>query len=103
VALFRIAIEETEAFYLGDPEAIRRAFPRARLAKLKSYEQDSICGTWELFQQVIQDRLVDKPGWAEKMGEHLGTAWKGPGANRSPSFQQFCRALLWLAGESPSR
>lgn len=103
VALFRIAIEETEAFYLGDPEAIRRAFPKARLSRLKSYQQDSICGTWELFQEVIQERLEDKVGWAEKMGEHLGTAWQGNGANHSPSFRQFCKALLWLAGERSSR
>lgn len=53
VVLFRIAIEETEAFYLGDRHAIQQAFPRARLQKLNHYEQDSICGTWELFADVI--------------------------------------------------
>jgi Domain of unknown function (DUF4276) len=39
VVLFRIAIEETEAFYLGDPQAIKKAFPQANLRKLKSYVQ----------------------------------------------------------------
>ncbi len=103
VTLFRIAIEETEAFYLGDPDAIRRAFPKSQLSKLKSYEQDSICGTWEVFQQVVQEKLEDKVGWAEKMGKQLGTSWEGSEANRSPSFRQFCKALLWLAGERSSR
>lgn len=99
VVLFRLAIEETEAFYLGDPQAIRRAFPQAKLQRLKSYVQDSVCGTWELFQSVIGDPVEDKPGWAERMAPHLGTAWRGSDANRSPSFRQLCRGLLTLAGE----
>jgi hypothetical protein len=102
VVLFRIAIEEMEAFYLGDPAAIRRAFPHAKLRsrRMKSYVQDSICGTWELFREVIDAIIEDKPGWAEKMGAHLGTEWRGRDANRSPSFRQFCKAILQLAGES---
>lgn len=102
VALFRLAIEETEAFYLGDPQAIRRAFPHARLQRLRSYVQDSVCDTWELFQTVIGDPVEDKVGWAEKMAPHLGTAWEGSDANRSPSFRQLCKGLLTLAGEPTS-
>ncbi|HBL27141.1 MAG TPA: hypothetical protein DD490_09930 [Acidobacteria bacterium] len=97
--LFRLAIEETEAFYLGDPQAIRRAFPHARLQRMKTYEQDSICGTWELFQRVIGAGVVDKVEWAEQMAPCLGTTWQGKDANRSPSFQQLCSGLLKLAGE----
>jgi hypothetical protein len=100
VVLFRLAIEETEAFYLGDPAAIRKAFPQARLQRMKSYIQDSICGTWEVFQRVAGDPIEDKVGWAERMAPHLGTTWKGKNANRSPSFRQFCKGLLRLAGES---
>lgn len=99
VVLFRIAIEETEAFYLGDPRAIKRAFPQARLQKLKSYVQDSICGTWEVFREVVGAQSEDKVRWAERMAPHLGTDWRGRGANPSPSFQQFCKGLLKLAGE----
>jgi hypothetical protein len=99
VVLFRIAIEETEAFYLGDPAAIRAAFPQAKIRRMKDYVQDSVCGTWELFQRVVDARSEDKVGWAERMAPHLGTEWKGKGANRSPSFQQFCKGLLMLAGE----
>jgi hypothetical protein len=97
--LFRIAIEETEAFYLGDPTAIRKAFPEARLARLKAYVQDSICGTWEAFQEVIGARVEDKVWWAERMAGHLGTEWRGSRANDSQSFRQLCRGLLMLAGE----
>lgn len=97
--LFRIAIEETEAFYLGDPEAIRKAFPQARLNRMKDYVQDSVCGTWELFRDVIGARIEDKVEWAERMAPCLGTSWRGGRANQSPSFRQFCKALLRLAGE----
>lgn len=99
VILFRLAIEETEAFYLGDPQAIRRAFPQAKLQRLRSYVQDSVCNTWELFQTVIGDPFEDKVGWAEQMAPHLGIAWEGNDANRSPSFRQFCKGLLTLVGE----
>jgi hypothetical protein len=78
---------------------IRRAFPQARLQRLNSYVQDSVCNTWELFQSVIGDPIEDKVEWAERMAPHLGTAWKGNDANRSPSFRQLCRGLLKLAGE----
>jgi len=99
VVLFRFAIEETEAFYLGDPQAIRKAFPQAKPGRARFYEQDSICGTWEVFQEVLGAESEDKHGWAEKMAPHLGTDFEGQQANKSPSFRQFCRALLRLAGE----
>jgi hypothetical protein len=99
VVLFRLAIEETEAFYLGDSQAIRKAFPQARLHLMQGYAQDSVCNTWELFQTVIGDSTEDKVGWAERMAPHLGTAWRGSDANSSPSFRQLCMGLLKLAGE----
>jgi hypothetical protein len=99
VVLFRIAIEETEAFYLGDQEAIRKAYPTAKVSRIKSYVPDSICGTAELFQEIIQAAREDKVEWAERMSAHLGTTWQGASANRSPSYRQLCKGLLWLAGE----
>ena len=66
---------------------------------LAAYEQDSICGTWEVFQAVIGVNREDKPGWAAAMGPHLSTATTGTKANKSPSFQKLCKALRRLAGE----
>lgn len=97
--IFRIAIEETEAFYLGDKSAIQRAFPRCKLSKMGSYVQDSICNTWELFREVIGDTGEDKVEWAKQIGPHLTTQWKGYQANCSDSFRQFCKGILKLAGE----
>jgi hypothetical protein len=101
VALIRIAVEETEAFYLGDRIALKRAFPRAKLHKLNAYQQDSVCGTWERFQDVIGTTFEDKPSWGEKMGAVLNTNWQS--SNVSISFHHFCAGILFLVGERPSR
>lgn len=98
--LFRLAIEETEAWYLGDWSAIKRAFPRSRQTpEYRRYEADSICGSWELFQQLIEDPLERKPYWAEQIGPQL-LAIDAGSANRSPSFHKFCQGVRRLAGES---
>jgi hypothetical protein len=98
--LIRIAVEETEAFYLGDRKALKRAFPKAKLPKLSMYQQDSVCGTWERFQEVIGVTFEDKVSWGEKMGEFLDTNWS---CNESVSFRHLCVGILWLAGEKSSR
>lgn len=51
--LFRIAIEEGEAWMLGDPDAVRAAYPRAKDQVLNAYVQDSICGTWEKLADAV--------------------------------------------------
>ena len=89
----RIAIEETEAFYLGDQRALRAAFPSANLDLARTYEPDSICGTWELFGRVIGDGGGNKVAWAEAMGTRLTVV---PARNRSPSFRALCRELKRL-------
>lgn len=57
--IFRIAVEEIEAWYLGDRAAVMSAYPRAKQDVLNRYEQDSICGTWELLADAVHkvDRL----------------------------------------------
>lgn len=100
MVMFRFAVEEVEAFYLGDKRAIRKSFSTIRRASYDGYVQDSICGTWETFQAVIAAPYIDKVGWAERIGMHLGIETDGKNANRSPSFREFCRALRFLAGEA---
>ena len=51
--LFRIAIEESEAWLLGDRDAVKAAYPNARDSVLDDYEQDAICGTWEVLADAI--------------------------------------------------
>jgi hypothetical protein len=80
----RLAIEETEAFYLGDLKALETAYPDADLARARAYQPDSVCGTWELFGRIIGDGGGNKVDWAETMGPHLTTQ---AARSRSPSFQ----------------
>ena len=65
-ALFRLAIEEIESWYLGDREALLQAYPKAKTPVLKGYRQDSVCGTWELLADAIYPggaKLIKRKGW----------------------------------------
>ncbi|WP_292710174.1 hypothetical protein [Nostoc sp. NMS2] len=50
---FGIAIEEGEAWYLGDLAAVKAAYPSAKQAVLNSYTNDEICGTWEKLADAV--------------------------------------------------
>jgi hypothetical protein len=95
--LFRIAIEEIEAWILGDQEAICRAYPEVKTDVINSYVQDSICGTWEKLADAIYKggaNTLTKLGyphigqakceWAEKISPYFDIE-----ANLSKSFQVF--------------
>jgi len=92
--MFRLAIEELEAWYLGDLEALRAAYPNAKADVLNRYVQDSVCSTWELLADAVYaggSGAIKKAGWplpgkikcewAEKIGPLLD-----PDRNTSPSF-----------------
>lgn len=96
-AIFCLAIEEGEAWLLGDTAAIKQAYPNAKQAVLASYVNDSICGTWEkladaVYQGGAQALLTkgwqavgtEKSRWANSITPHMNF-----GANRSPSFCHF--------------
>ena len=103
--LFRIAIEESEAWLLGDRAAVKTAYPNAKDAVLNGYVQDSICGTWEVLADAVHPggseplkRLgypaagVAKCNWAEEIAPHLDVS-----RNQSESFQVFRDGLKNLA------
>lgn len=94
---FCIAIEEGEAWLLGDIPAIKTAYPKAKEAVLNRYRNDSICGTWELLADAVypggSNALKKKGGqavgkeksvWAEKIAQQM-TVDK----NASSSFRYF--------------
>jgi len=100
-AFFFLAIEEFEAWYLGDLNAIRQAYPHARNSILNSYANDSICGTWELLADAVykggHKALLKKGGqaigeqkklWAETISPCMNVD-----ANRSPSFNDMYAQL----------
>ncbi|SKB07960.1 hypothetical protein SAMN02745166_04827 [Prosthecobacter debontii] len=92
--MFRLAIEEMEAWYLGDQVALLEAYPRAKREVLDRYVQDSVCHTWEVLADAIDPggiAAIKKVGWplpgqvksewAHKIGPLLNLE-----RNRSPSF-----------------
>ena len=103
--LFRIAIEESEAWLLGDRAAVKQAYPDAKDSVLKRYEQDSICGTWEVLADAVHPggaaKLKEsgypaagsaKCGWAEAIAPYMNVD-----ENRSPSFRVFRDGVRKLA------
>ena len=103
--LFRIAIEESEAWLLGDRAAVREAYPEAKVPVLDSYEQDSICGTWERLADAVHpggSTRLKRAGWPE--AGKAKCEWAGriapymdPDCNRSKSFQVFRDGIRGLA------
>ena len=103
--LFGIAIEESEAWLLGDRAAVREAYPEAKVPVLDSYEQDSICGTWERLADAVHPGgsiRLRKSGWPE--AGKAKCEWAGriaphmePDRNRSKSFQVFRDGVRSLA------
>ncbi len=102
---FCIAIEEGEAWFLGDIPAIKQAYPKAKNAVLTTYINDSICGTWQKladavynggYQSLKEQGWVtvgkEKSTWAEKI-----TPYMDIDNNLSPSFNYFVRKLRELA------
>ena len=51
--LFRIAIEESETWLLGDRAAVKAAYPLAKDSVLDDCKQDDICGTWEVLADAV--------------------------------------------------
>jgi hypothetical protein len=96
----RVAVEETESFYLGDVAAIKLAFRTFKRGPYNRYVQDRICGTWEVFQAVVGWKYEAKVKWARAIAPHLSVATSGPALNRSPSFLDFYSGLKQLAGET---
>ena len=103
---FCLAIEEGEAWLLGDIPAIKKAYPHARTDVLTAYINDSICGTWETLANAVysggeralaaKDYQVvgaEKTRWAENITPHMNVE-----QNDSPSFSFFRNTLNDLVG-----
>lgn len=105
-ALFRFAIEEMEAWLLGDRRAVLKEFPRAKVHVLDSYVQDSVCGTWETLADAVfpgGSNVLKAEGWprtgqekckwAFQIGQHLRVE-----SNLSPSLHVFRKGVLKMGG-----
>ncbi|MFA4995291.1 MAG: DUF4276 family protein [Bdellovibrionales bacterium] len=103
--LFRLAIEEMEAWYFGDYAALKAAYPRAKQREIDKYTQDSACGTWELLADAVHEggaAALKKAGWP--LPGQVKHEWARQIApymkiknNVSPSFNKFCNGLSRIA------
>ena len=94
----RIVIEELEAWYFGDWEAVRGAYPRVRPSTIRqaSYrDPDAILGgTWEAFERIMRRHGYFKTGLrkievAKAVATHID-----PNCNSSRSFVNFRQAIM---------
>ena len=107
--VFCLAIEEVEAWLLGDESAIQKSYPNYKKNVLRDYVQDSICGTWEVLADVVYKGGIReikkkkmsymeigklKSEWTEKIGSHMTFE-----DNKSPSFRFFYDAICKRIGE----
>ncbi len=103
---FCIAIEEGEAWFLGDLAAIKTTYPKAKDSVLNSYVNDHICGTWEKLADAVypggSSSLIkkgwqvigrEKSKWAEEITPNMNVA-----ENKSPSFCYFRGKMRELMG-----
>lgn len=106
--IFRIAVEEIEAWYLGDHAAIRASYPDTREGILLSYAQDTICGTWERLADAIEHggaTALKAAGWpapgvAKCRWAKTITPQMNPHINASPSFVAFRNKVLELVAKN---
>ncbi|UYZ62713.1 DUF4276 family protein [Hymenobacter weizhouensis] len=94
----RLAMQELEAWFLGDREAIQAAYPRVRPQHFSGlpHDPDTIADTWETLWRVLQEGGYYRTGkakieWAETIAPHLN-----PERNMSASFQYFRQGLAQL-------
>ncbi len=89
----RIAIEELEAWFFGDMEALRTAYPRLpeNLPRRATFRNpDAIKGgTWEALERVLQSTGYHEGGLPKILNARSVAAHMDPDRNRSRSFQVF--------------
>ena len=93
----RIVVEELEAWYFGDWEAVRSAYPRAPVGVPRSAryrDPDGITRTWETFEQVLQRRGYFTTGLRKVEAARDIAAHIEPNRNRSVSFNVFHGAVI---------
>lgn len=98
----RIAIEELEAWYFGDWEAVRTAYPRVPAtipAKAQYRNPDAIAGgTWEAFERVLKNVGYFRTGLRKIEAARAIARHMVPERNTSRSFQALREAFVHMTG-----
>lgn len=93
----RLAIEELEAWFFGDWEAVRAAYPKVNPnipAKRRYRDSDAVSGgTWEQLEKVLRQGGYFRTGLRKIEAARTIAQHMDPQRNRSTSFQVFRNAL----------
>lgn len=94
----RIAIEELEAWYFGDWQAVRAVYPgvSANIPSKQGFrDPDAIAGgTWEAFERILQRHRYFSTGLRKiEAARALGGVIE-PERSTSRSFALFCQAIV---------
>ena len=92
----RIVIEELEAWYFGNWEAVRQAYPKVSPTvpnRARYRDPDGVRDTWEAFERILKRHGYFPTGLrkieaARAIAEHVD-----PAGNRSRSFSVFHRTI----------
>ena len=94
----RVVIEELEAWYFGDWQAVRAAYPRVSAAnpnKAPYRIPDAIVGgTWEAFERILKRRGYFTTGLRKAEAARAIATHIDPARNRSQSFGLFVDAIV---------
>lgn len=94
--MVRIAIEELEAWFFGDWQAVSAAYPKVKpsVDRMRRFrDPDAITGTWEALESVLQQAGyfpagMPKIGVAREIASNMN-----PARNTSASFRAFVDGL----------
>jgi hypothetical protein len=92
VVVNRVVVEELESWFIGDPEALRRAFPKLPPAKNKGIfaKPDNQNGkAWESLHRFLKKHGIYKNNYPKIEAATKISPFLDLKRNRSPSFQQF--------------
>lgn len=102
----RIVVEELEAWYFGDWEAVRQAYPGAppTIPRRAPFRQsDAIAGgTWEAFERVMKQAGYFSGGLPKLEVAREISVYLSPDRSTSHSFRIFCSALAGLDIAAPA-
>ena len=97
----RIVVEELEAWYFGDWQAVCKAWPRVKpnIPNRAAYrDPDAIKGgTWEAFERILKHAGYFRAGLAKIEAARTVSEHIDPTRNRSRSFSAFRDALVEAA------
>jgi hypothetical protein len=94
----RVAVEELEAWYFGDWEAVRAAYPSVSPTvpvKAQYRNPDDIKGgTWEAFERIMRQAGYFRGGLRKIEAARRIAGHMQPERNTSPSFRALTSALM---------